>query len=96
MHSDFDHPDADKYVLPMTVVGRPQSLGGAEELARRDKHEFEKWIVPKLEGHLFEGGRKGADGGIDGFIYFRPEAGFAQAPRRRSSRSRVATMSASA
>ena len=63
------HPDA-----AFTVVGRPESLAGAEELARRDKHEFEKWIVPKLEGHLYEGGRKGADGGIDGFIYFRPDA----------------------
>ena len=74
MHSAFDVPTAIN-TLPMTVVGRPQSLGGAEELARRDKHEFEKWIVPKLEGHLFEGGRKGADGGIDGFIYFRPDPG---------------------
>ena len=62
------HPDAD-----FKVIGRPESLAGAEELARRDKHEFEKWIVPKLEGHLYEGGRKGADGGIDGFIYFRPD-----------------------
>ena len=62
------HPDAQ-----FTVVGRPESLSGAEELAKRDKHEFEKWIVPKLEGHLYEGGRKGADGGIDGFIYFKPD-----------------------
>lgn len=62
------HPDA-----AFTVVGRPESLSGAEELARRDKHEFEKWIVPKLDGHLYEGGRKGADGGIDGFIYFKPD-----------------------
>ena len=62
------HPDAQ-----FKVVGRPESLGGAEELAKRDKHEFEKWIVPKLDGHLFEGGRKGADGGIDGFIYFKPD-----------------------
>lgn len=62
------HPEAS-----FTVVGRPESLAGAEELAKRDKHEFEKWIVPKLDGHLFEGGRKGADGGIDGFIYFKPD-----------------------
>lgn len=62
------HPQAQ-----FKVVGRPESLSGAEELAKRDKHEFEKWIVPKLDGHLFEGGRKGADGGIDGFIYFKPD-----------------------
>ncbi|QJB70034.1 DNA methyltransferase [Parasphingorhabdus halotolerans] len=55
------------------VKGRPESLDSAMELARRDKHEFEKWIVPKLDGHLFEDGRKGADGGIDGFIYFKPD-----------------------
>ncbi|MEM7688885.1 MAG: DNA methyltransferase [Pseudomonadota bacterium] len=64
------HPEA-----KFEVVGRPESLAGAEELAKRDKHEFEKWIVPKLDGHLFEGGRKGADGGIDGFIYFRSDPG---------------------
>jgi site-specific DNA-methyltransferase (adenine-specific) len=34
---------------------------------------YSLWIVPKLDGHLFEGGRKGADGGIDGFIYFKPD-----------------------
>lgn len=62
------HPKAE-----FKVVGRPESLAGAEELAKRDKHEFEKWIVPQLDGHLFEGGRKGADGGIDGFIYFKPD-----------------------
>lgn len=62
------HPEAD-----FDVVGRPESLAGAEELAKRDKHEFEKWIVPKLDGHLYEGGRKGADGGIDGFIYCKPD-----------------------
>ncbi|MGB3722131.1 MAG: DNA methyltransferase [Pacificimonas sp.] len=62
------HPDAD-----FEVIGRPESLGGAEDLWERDPHEFEKWIVPTLEGHLFEGGRKGADGGIDGYIYFKPD-----------------------
>ncbi|WP_226661173.1 DNA methyltransferase [Alteriqipengyuania lutimaris] len=62
------HPDAQ-----FVVKGRPESLSGAEELAKRAPHEFEKWIVPKLDGHLFEGGRKGADGGIDGFIYFKPD-----------------------
>lgn len=59
--------------IEFDVKGRPESLAGAEALAARDKHEFEKWIVPKLDGHLFEGGRKGADGGIDGFIYFKPD-----------------------
>ncbi len=60
------------------MKGRPESLLGAEELARRDKHEFEKWIVPKLDGHLVNDGKKGADGGIDGIIYFKPDDGKAR------------------
>jgi site-specific DNA-methyltransferase (adenine-specific) len=52
------------------VVGRPQDLASAQELARRDKHEFQKWVVTHIGGQPWRGGRKGADGGIDGLIYF--------------------------
>lgn len=58
-------PDA-----PFDVLGRPQDLASAKELARRDKHEFQKWVVTHIGGQPWRGGRKGADGGIDGLIYF--------------------------
>ena len=50
--------------------GRPKDLESAEELARRDKHEFQKWIATFVGGIPWRGGRKGTDGGIDGIINF--------------------------
>lgn len=52
------------------IVGRPKDLASAQELARRDKHEFQKWITTYIGGHPYRGGVKGADGGVDGLIYF--------------------------
>ncbi|MDT8279070.1 MAG: DNA methyltransferase [Erythrobacter sp.] len=59
--------------LAFDVVGRPQSLGSALNLAARDKHQFELWALSVVEAQPWKGGRKGADGGIDGIIYFKPD-----------------------
>ncbi|MBV8972571.1 MAG: site-specific DNA-methyltransferase [Sphingomonadaceae bacterium] len=56
--------------IAFDTAGLPKSLGDAEELARRDKHEFQKWIVTWIGGRPWKGGQKGADGGIDGLIFF--------------------------
>ena len=56
--------------VPFTTEGRPKDLQSAEELAKRDKHEFQKWITTFVGGIPWRGGRKGADGGIDGIINF--------------------------
>ncbi len=61
------------------TAGLPKSLADAEELARRDKHEFQKWIVTWIGGQPWKGGQKGADGGIDGLIFFQ---GAKQVPRK--------------
>jgi site-specific DNA-methyltransferase (adenine-specific) len=53
------------------VHGVPKDLAGARDLAARDKHEFQKWIVATIEGQPYKGGRKGMDRGIDGFLHFR-------------------------
>ena len=58
--------------IAFEVLGRPASLEDAEELARRDKDEFERWAVWMVDGSRAKG-KKGADRGIDGLIYFKPD-----------------------
>ena len=52
------------------VIGGPQSLEDARELARRDKYEFQWWTVWLAGGQRRGDGKKGADRGIDGEIFF--------------------------
>jgi len=59
--------------IRMEVKGRPQSLDDALNLAKRDKHQFELWALSVVEAVPWKGGRKGADTGIDGIIYFKPD-----------------------
>ncbi len=59
--------------LDFTVEGRPQDLSSAMDLAARDKHQFELWALSVVEAQPWKGGRKGADTGIDGIIYFKPD-----------------------
>ncbi|MCM8729572.1 DNA methyltransferase [Hephaestia sp. GCM10023244] len=59
--------------IAFEVVGRPQSLASARDLARRDKHQFELWALSVVEADPWKGGRKGPDGGIDGIIWFKPD-----------------------
>lgn len=57
-----------------TVHGVPQDAAGAAALADADKHQFQLWAVSRIDGaQPFKGGKKGADGGIDGFVYFKPD-----------------------
>lgn len=53
------------------VHGVPKDVAGARDLAERDKHEFQKWIVATIEGQPYKGGKKGMDRGIDGYLHFR-------------------------
>jgi site-specific DNA-methyltransferase (adenine-specific) len=55
------------------VHGTPRDLASAQDLARRDKHQFELWALAQVDAVPWKGGRKGADGGIDGIIYFKPD-----------------------
>ena len=49
-------------------------MEGARDLARRDKYQFQWWALSLIEAQPFAGKKKGADGGIDGLIYFRSGA----------------------
>ncbi|GAA0733945.1 hypothetical protein GCM10009106_17070 [Sphingomonas japonica] len=56
-----------------TVEGTPKDLAGARDLAARDKYQFQWWAVSMVGAMPFGGKKKGADGGIDGIIYFKPD-----------------------
>lgn len=51
----------------------PQDADAARELARNDKHQFHLWALSMIEAQPYKGGRKGADSGIDGYLYFKPD-----------------------
>ena len=56
------------------VRGIPVTVADAEELAERDKFEFEKWVCGAIgaEGMFHAPGTPGADGGVDGVLKFYP------------------------
>ena len=53
------------------IEGLPKDLAGATQLAEKDRKAFEIWAVTQIDGKPNE--KKGADGGIDGRIPFRPD-----------------------
>jgi site-specific DNA-methyltransferase (adenine-specific) len=53
------------------VNGVPKDADAARDLAERDKHEFQKWIVATVGGQPYKGGKKGMDRGVDGYLHFR-------------------------
>jgi site-specific DNA-methyltransferase (adenine-specific) len=53
------------------VHGVPKDVGGARDLAERDKHQFQMWITAKIGAQPYKGGKKGMDRGIDGYLHFR-------------------------
>jgi site-specific DNA-methyltransferase (adenine-specific) len=55
------------------VVGEPEDLTGAIELARQDKYQFQWWAVHKVGGQPYGDKKKGADTGIDGYLYYMDE-----------------------
>jgi site-specific DNA-methyltransferase (adenine-specific) len=49
----------------------PQDIAGARDLANRGKyHEFEKWALSLINAQPGNMGKKGADRGLDGRLYF--------------------------
>ena len=57
--------------IKFEVKGTPTDLEGATELADRDKYEFQYWACSLVNAQPYGGRKKGADGGIDGLIYFQ-------------------------
>lgn len=51
--------------------GTPKDLESAKSLAKRDKYEFQYWVCHLLGAQPYQNKKKGADGGIDGILYFK-------------------------
>ena len=65
-----------KNMAPMPVykvIGAPKDLASAVELANRDKYQFQWWAVTKIGGQPYGDKKKGADTGIDGYLYYMDE-----------------------
>lgn len=52
------------------VKGRPTDLAGAQDLFRRDPHQFQWWAAWRLGAHTYREAKRGPDRGIDGNIFF--------------------------
>ena len=59
-------------VAKFKVIGEPVSVSDAEELAKSDPYQFQWWALGLVGARPVEG-KKGADKGIDGRIYFHDE-----------------------
>jgi DNA modification methylase len=55
------------------VHGTPKDLGGARNLAERDKYQFQWWACSLVNAQPYQGKKKGADSGIDGIIFFQDD-----------------------
>jgi site-specific DNA-methyltransferase (adenine-specific) len=65
-----------KNIVPMPyfkVIGEPKDLAGARTLADQNKYQFQWWAVSHIGGQPYGDKKKGADKGIDGFLYYMDE-----------------------
>ena len=56
------------------VIGQPADLASAEALARQDRFQFEWWALSLIKARPANKGKKGADRGVDGVLFFLDEA----------------------
>ncbi len=69
-------PGGKSEIAGYRVIGQPEDLDGARELAANDRYGFQWWILPLIGAKAFgaeagkKEGKKGADKGIDGSITF--------------------------
>lgn len=61
------------YMQTFEVIGTPEDLDGARDLAERDKYQFQWWACSLVNAQPYQGKKKGADGGIDGLIFFQDD-----------------------
>jgi DNA modification methylase len=59
--------------IKFEVHGTPKDFSGAEDLALRDKYQFQWWAVTLINAMPYGGKKKGADSGIDGYYYCKPD-----------------------
>jgi len=52
------------------VVGEPTDLSGARELFSQNRYQFQWWALSLINARPYGDKKKGADTGIDGYIYY--------------------------
>ncbi|MEI7833662.1 MAG: DNA methyltransferase, partial [bacterium] len=60
--------------ITFDVVGTPKDLEAARDLAQRNKYQFQWWACSLVKAQPYDGKKKGADGGVDGLIFFQDDA----------------------
>lgn len=61
--------------IEFEVHGTPKDYEGARNLAERDKYQFQWWACSLVNAQPYGGKKKGADGGVDGLIFFQDDVG---------------------
>lgn len=59
--------------ITFNIHGTPKDIGGARNLAERDKYQFQWWACSLVSAQPYQGKKKGADTGIDGIIFFQDD-----------------------
>ena len=57
------------------VVGEPEDLASAIELANQNRYQFQWWATSLINARPYGDKKKGKDTGIDGFVYFGDKEG---------------------
>jgi DNA modification methylase len=57
-------------ITPYQVLGTPTDIAGAKALAQHDRYQFEWWALGLVDARPAQDKKKGADSGVDGYIYF--------------------------
>ena len=52
------------------VIGEPEDLAGAIELASQNRYQFQWWAISLIDARPYGDKKKGADTGIDGYLYY--------------------------
>jgi hypothetical protein len=60
-------------LAPYEIVGTPEDIESARALAAQNRHQFEWWAISLVGALPAQDKRKGADKGVDGFMYFFDE-----------------------
>ena len=78
--TDVRATDTAAAVPTYRVIGQPEDLGGAKELALNDRYGFQWWILPLIGARALgaekgqKEGKKGSDKGIDGIMVFTDDS----------------------
>jgi site-specific DNA-methyltransferase (adenine-specific) len=59
--------------IKFDVHGTPKDIDAARDLAGRDRYQFQWWAVSLVNAQPYGGKKKGADTGIDGKVFFKPD-----------------------